>query len=171
MPRYHNFILGGVEVGLSASQQVTQTYETIGGRSLRRKLSGAAHMQTAWAKLRTTLSGSGRLPEGLSGLDYSTSLSLSCLAPLSIWTATTSATLPAARRSDVPPRAWAIVNGLHIPTPMSLSVNTATLTAVTGASGYVVAYWPVLTVYAAPPRLDFNGRDPTLGWTIEAEEA
>lgn len=171
MPRFHNFILGGVEVSLNAAHQISQTYETLGGRSLRRMLSGDAHLQTAWAKLRTTISGTGRLPEGLSGLDYSGSLSLSCLAPLSIWTATTSATLPASRRTDWAPKAYAVVDGLQVPTAMTIATNTATLTAVSGASGYVVAYWPVLTVYAAPPRLSFDGRGPVMNWTIEAEEA
>lgn len=166
----HNLIIGGVVVSYEASHELSQTYETLGGRSLRRMLSGAGHLQTHWAKKRTTISGSGRLPAGLDGLDYTASMSLSCAAPLSIWSATTSATLPAARRADFAPRGFAIVNGHQVPTPISIATNAVTFTAVSGASGYVVSYYPTLTIYAEPPRLNFDARDVVIGWEIVAEE-
>ena len=166
----HNLIIGGVVIGYEASHDLKQSYETIGGRSLRRMLSGSGNLQTHWAKQRTTISGSGRLPPGLSGLDYTVSMSLSCAAPLSIWSATTSATLPAARRSDLAPRGFAIVNGHQVQTPISIATNAVTFTAVTGASGYVVSYYPTLTVYAEPPRVNFDARDVVIGWEIVAEE-
>ena len=169
--RAHDIIIGGVVIGFDAAHELSQTYEEIGGRALRRKLDGAAHLQKNWGKLRTVIRGSGRLPEGLSGLDYTSTLTIACMAPRSIWSATTTATLPAARRSDWAPHGYAIVSGRHVRTPISISTNTVTFTAVSGASGYVVAYYPSLTCYVEPPRQEFSGRGPAASWALTAEEA
>lgn len=167
----HNLILGGVEVAFDASHQISQTYETLGGRTLLRTLDGTGVLQRQWVKLRTVIRGEGRLPDGLSGLDYSASLTLSCMAPISLWSATpTGLSLPAARRSDWAPHGYAIVAGRQVATPISIATHAVTFTAVAGATGYVCAYYPSLTVYAEPPRLSFNGRGPAAGWEIVAEE-
>lgn len=165
----HDVIIGGVRVGLDAAYSLSQTYEDIGGRVLRRKLSGAALLQVQWSKVRTTISGSGRLPDGLAGLDYTASLSISCMAPRSIWSSDTTVVIPAARRSDWAPHAYAIVDGRHVRTPMTIAIDTCTLTAVAGAQGYLVAYYPALTCYAQL-RQSFDGRGPDAGWEIIAEE-
>jgi hypothetical protein len=167
----HNIIIDGVEIGFGAAHQLSQEYEEIGGRSLRRMMNGAGLLQSQWSKLRTIISGSGNRPEGLAGLDYTASLTIKCMAPRSIWSANTTVVLPAARRTDWRPHAYAIVAGQHVPTGVSVSTNTATCTAVSGASGYLVAYYPELTCYAEPPTLRFNGRGVVAGWTLIAEEA
>lgn len=167
----HDILIGGVRIGFDAAHNLSQTYETLGGRALRRKLNGAAHLQTHWAKLRTVITGSGRLPDGLDGLDYSASMTVDCMAPRAIWAASTTITLPAGRRTDWVPHAYAIVAGRHVRTGLSIATNTATLTAVSGAQGYLCAYYPSLTMYVSPPKKDFNGRGPVGGWVIEAEEA
>lgn len=166
----HNIIIGGVEITIDSANQISQSYETLGGRSMRRLLNGAGLLQTQWAKVQTSISGTGRVPPGLDGLDYTTSLSLSCAAPLSIWSANTSITLPTSRRTDWAPHAYAIVAGRHVRTSLSIAGNAATLTAVSGAGGYLCAYYPILTVYATPPRHNFNGRGPSVGWTLDCEE-
>ena len=167
----HNIILGSVVISLDASYSLTQTYETLGGRSLRRMLSGAANLQNNWAKKRTVITGSGRLPAGLDGIDYSASMTLYCAAPLSIFSTSTSATLPAGRRTDWVPHGYAIVNGRQVPTGISIATNAVTFTSVSGATGYVVVYYPTLTVYVEPPRLSFNARGVVSGWELTAEEA
>lgn len=167
----HDIIIGGVVIGFDAAHQLSQTYEEIGGRALLRKLDGSALLQRNWGKVRTVISGSGRLPEGLSGLDYTASMSIHCMAPKSIWSATNTIILPASRRTDWAPHGYAIVSGRHVRTSVSIATNTATLGTVTGASGYVCAYYPILTVYAEPPRTNFDGRGPDAGWQIVAEEA
>ena len=164
----HNIIIGGVEVSLDSAHDLTQTYADIGGRSLRRMLNGAANLQSHWTKVRTTISGSGRLPAGLDGLDYNAQLSLSCMAPKSIYGASNSIVLPATRRSDWPPHGYAIVNGRQVPTSISIATNTATLGVVAGATGYVCVYYPTMTVYATLSQ-SFSGRGTLAGWTIEAE--
>ena len=167
----HNIIIGGVVIGFGASHEISQEYETIGGRSFDRMMSGAGFLQTHWSKLKTTIRGSGRLPEGLAGLNYNASMTVDCMAPRSIWSATTSVTLPAGRRTDLPPFAYAVVNGRMIKTPVSISTNTATCGTVSGASGYLVAYYPRLTMYVSPPQTSFDGREIVASWTITAEEA
>jgi hypothetical protein len=167
----HNVIIGGVTIGLDASYQISQTYENIGGRSLRRKLNGSGALQSNWSKVRTVIKGSGHFPEGLSGLDYTASISISCMAPKSIWSATTTIVLPAARRSDWYPHAYAVVGDRTVETSLTIVTNTATLTAVSGATGYLCAYYPTMTVYAEPPSLEFNGRGVVTGWTFTGEEA
>lgn len=168
----HNLILGGVEISFDSAHTLEQTYEPLGGRHLMRLADGSGVLQHAWdGKLRTTIRGNGRLPEGLFNLDYTGSLSLSCMAPVSIWSATTAGpTLPTTRRSDWAPHGYAIVSGRHVATPISIASDVVTFTAVTGATGYVVAYYPTLTVYAEPPRQSFSGRSPGAGWEIIAEE-
>jgi hypothetical protein len=167
----HNIKIGGVEIGFGAAHQISQEYETLGGRSLRRMMDGAGLLQTQWGKLRTIIRGSGRLPEGLAGLNYAASMTIDCMAPRSIWSANTTVIIPAGRRTDWPPHAYAIVNVQHVRTAHSISTNTVTCTAVSGASGYIVAYYPSLTMYASPPQTSFEGRGPVAGWTLIAEEA
>ena len=168
--RPHNIIIGGVEIGFGAAHELSQDYEIIGGRSLRRMLNGAALLQNQWQKLRTLITASGNRPEGLAGLDYSAPITIKCMAPRSIWSATTTVTLPAGRRTDWAPHAYAIVNGFHVPTGVSIATNTATCTTVAGASGYLVAYYPELSMYADPPQTRFAGRGVVAGWTMTAEE-
>lgn len=171
MPSPISAIVGGVTVVYSASTDLSQSYEVFGGESMRRTLNGGGVKQTAWTKLRTVLRGRGRHPAGMDSLDYSGPLSLACIRPRDVYSATITVVLPAARRSDVPPVAFAIVNGTYIRTTYSLSGNTATLTALPGAGGYVMYYFPLLTVYATAPREDFDARGILLGWELSAEEA
>jgi hypothetical protein len=167
----HDILIGTVRIAFDAAHELTQTYEPLGGRSLRRKLSGAAHVQSNWAKWRTVISGSGRLPEGLGNLDPSASVSIYCMAPMSITETDTSILLPSARRTDWAPHAYAIVDGRMVPTGISIATNTATLTTVAGASHYTAVYYPILTCYCDKPTLTFSGRGTVAGWTLTAEEA
>lgn len=167
----HSIVIGGVEIGLSLAKNLDQTYEPVdGGRSLRRKLSGAGHLQIAWNKWRTVISGQGRVPPGLDGLDYSVSQSVFCCAPRAIRSAGTAVTLPAARRTDFPPKAFAVVTDRLIQTGYSLAGDAATLTAVAGASEYITAYYPVMTLYLTPPRTRFDARGMVQGWELIGEE-
>ena len=166
----HNIIIGGIEVSYDASTALDQTYETIGGFATLRTLNGTAIKQTNWTKLRTRISGSGNMPAGLDALDYSASLTIQCAAPRTVGSISNVITLPAARRTDHPPHGYAIVNGRQVRTAVSIATNTATLTTVAGATTYVCAYYPTLTVFANPPQLSFDARGVVAGWTIEAEE-
>jgi hypothetical protein len=167
----HNVIIGGVEVSFDASHELSQTYEPLSARSVLRMSNGAAHLQTLWTgKLRSTLTGAGRLPDGLSALDYSAPIEIDCLAPRSIWTSSTSLVLPAARRSDFAPIGWAVKNGNMIRTGVNLSGDVLTFSQVPGSSGYVAGYYPKIQCYATEPVIRFDGRSPMSYWVLTAEE-
>jgi len=166
--------LGGIEIPLLAGTEVRQSYEVIGGVSKRRMLNGAALQQTHWTKLRTTISGIGWLPDGLAALNYSSSLTLRCAAPRSIRSASNVITLPTTRRTDsgYAPTGLAIPTGggSAVSTTCSVVSHVATLGVIAGAAWYEVRYWPELTVYASPPRTEFDRNRGEWVWTIEAEE-
>lgn len=163
--------IGGLVIPVEAAGDIEQTFETIGGSTLLRMMNGAAKKQTHWRKLRTRISGAGWTPPGLAGLDYDVPLLLKSCASRALQSTGNVIAVPAARRTDsgYTPTGFAIVAGRYVPTPLSLASNTATLTAVTGAQGYGVRYWPELTVYA-----EFSESNRAMGaswsWQLTAEE-
>lgn len=167
--------LGGIEIPLLAGNEVRQSYEVIGGVARRRMLNGAALQQTHWTKLRTTISGTGWLPDGLAALSYASSLTLRCAAPRSIRSASNVITLPTARRTDTgyAPTGFAIPTGgaSAVATSCTVVSHVATLGVVSGTAWYEVRYWPELTVYATPPSVQFDRNRGEWAWSIEAEEA
>lgn len=167
------FELGGIVVPIHAALDLQQRIEPIGGSTLLRLGQGAAVKQTTWRKRRVTLSASGWCPPGLDALAWDTALTLKCGLPESITTATASATLPTARRTDAGYEPFARAHTAHgwQDTPMTLAGNAATITAVTGAIAYQVWYWPQLSVYAEPPAQDFDQASAQASWELVCEEA
>ena len=174
------FVLGGVVVPVESVLDFTQGYEPMGGTARLRLMSGAAVQQVWWRKLRTTLSGAGWWPSGLEGLDYDSALTLLCAAPRTLLSASNVIALPAARRTDagytpigharLPGGGTQVGGGDLVPTPLSIASHVATLTPVTGATGYQVAYWPALSVLADPPSMESDLPAAAHRWTLTAEE-
>ncbi len=168
----HDIIIGGLRIGLDAAYGLTQDYETISGSSVLRMLDGTGIKQTHWQKLRTRISGRGRYPPGLDGLDYSVPMQIACAAPRAITSASNVITIPSTRRTDWTPAGYAIVRGRVVRVSVSVAGNTATVALTAGADAYQVIYWPILTVLASPPQITFDARSPDQSiWAIEAEEA
>jgi len=166
----HDIIIGGIRIAFDSAYELTQTYDNLGGVALHRMLDGTGVQQVHWRKLATTITGSGKLPDGLAALNFDSSITILCMAPLGISTVSNVITLPAARRTDWAPVGYAIVGGRLVRSAVSVSTNTATVTTVSGATAYQVLYWPSLTVLASPPERQFNGRGTVAGWTLRAEE-
>lgn len=163
--------VGGVEVPLCAALELTQTYEVIGGSAVMRMASGAAVKQSHWRRLRTTISGAGWVPPGLDGIDFDAAVVLKCTAPLSMSSASNVIVIPAARRSDTAPFGFAhLPGGERRETPVSMSTDTATLTAVGGAVGYSVCWYPQLNVYAQAPTQTADPARGSVSWELVAEE-
>lgn len=167
----HDLVIGSIGIPIHAGLDFSQTYESFGGRSLRRAMNGAAVIQSHWNKLRTRISGSGWVPAGLSGLDLTATHTLKCVAPQAIYSASNSIALPVARRADLAPYGFAIVAGQPVETAVSVATNTATLTTVAGATAYQVMYYPQLTVVIAEINFDTDAAGAVFGWTLTAEEA
>lgn len=169
------FVLGGIEVPVRAIDNFRQQYQELGGRAVLRKADGSALVQQRWTKLRTTLSGDGPLPHGLSNLDLSAALTLKCAAERAVTSSSNVITVPAARRSDsgYEPVGYAIVNKLPVVTAISWNVNEATLTTVAGATAYQVRYFPELSVVIPLGGMQeqFDEMAATWSWSIEAEGA
>lgn len=165
--------LGSVVVPLWASMRIAQTYEIIGGAGVLRMLNGSARKQTQWQRLSTRITGSGNVPAGLDGLDYSAPLTLKCAAPRSITAAASVITIPSARRSDsfhLPHGFAESAAGVLTRTAVGLAGNVATLTPVVGAVRYTVLWYPEFSVFAEPPRGDIDVGDASFGWELTAEE-
>ena len=64
-----------------AALELQQTYEPIGGEMTLRTIGGSAIKQITWQKWRTTITGGGWLPFGLSSLDYSAQMAVACIVP------------------------------------------------------------------------------------------
>lgn len=164
-----NLIVAGLEVPLEASLRLTQSFEWIGGRSVRRTMTGAAIEQRTWKKLRTTIAGGGWMPEGLASAEGA--VQIDCVATLSITSPANAIALPTDARGDVGHFGWAWVAGQRVATPVNIAGRTATLTAVPGATRYMAEYWPSVLMVLDPitPAQDLGTRD--YDWTITAEEA
>lgn len=165
--------LDGLTLPLHAAGEIQQAYEQFGGFGTLRLGLGATVHQEVWRKLRTTLTASGLIPPGLDAIDWTTTHTLGCVAPRTIQEADNVITLPAARRTDAAPFGFALdANGLLRPVAVALAGHVATLTAVAGAEGYQVLYYPLLTIRApAGPRCSYDAAGAVASWELACEEA
>lgn len=173
-------VINNVEVPLIAMESYTQTYEFIGGFSLRRKLNGAGQHQENWKKLKTTISASGVIPPGFEGLAIDTAYAVACGTALEVTSTSNVITMPTAnyRTGGIYTpvgRAWVPGNlGTRrkplVSTPVSIVNGVATLNLVTGASGYRVLYYPTLTGFIER-RVSINERSSEYSWELSIEEA
>jgi hypothetical protein len=165
-----NLIIGGVTIPRLAALELTQEYGETASRAQHRMGDGSLVVQENWARLTTRISGSGWIPAAFGSIDWSADIVIKCIAPEAVQGATTSLTVPAARRDDVSPWAVAIVDGREVKTSISMAGNVATLGAVSGASLYIVRYYPMFTARAVIPPRQLNTSGASYGWTLEAEE-
>lgn len=164
--------IGGVEIALQTFP-VSQAYKPIEGAALLRMLNGAAVKQAHWRKLAITINGDGWAPAALASIDWTQAVDIYCIAPRSVSSATNSATLPSARRTDLTVNvlAFAVVAGELVQTSVSVASNTATATAVTGATSYQFWYYPKLSCYSSGPSESLDLSGAAYAWQLEAEEA
>ena len=139
------FSIGGVVIDVPQAMDLTQSIEDVGGAPTLRMGSGRSLRQKYWTRMKATLSGSGQVPQGLSALDWTAPQAVALPYPISLASATASATIPAARRSDVAVAAFAWVGGYPVPTPVTMNVNAATATAVANATRYTFMWTPSFT--------------------------
>lgn len=172
MRRQPSLTINGIALPLRVGGEIVQVYEDFGGFSLLRLGLGAAVHQEAWRRVRTTLSATGIVPPGLAAIDWTAAIALGCVGPRSIQSATNVIALPGVRRTDAPPYGFAIdAVGRLLPTAVNMAADTATLTALSGAIGYQVLWYPVLTVHApSGVRVRFDAAGSVAGWELTAEE-
>jgi len=166
--------LGNLEIPVRSALDIDQSYESIGGETTLRTIDGTGIKQETWRKLRTTISGGGWIPPGLAALDTAASIAVACIAPQGIVAdAGRQATLPAARRADAGHTPWAIAlmpDGGQQATAIGIVGNVATADAVSGAVGYLVQYFPLVTCWINRPTQSFSRGGGAYRWEIIAEE-
>jgi len=169
------FELGGISIPYEAGYGINQTYGTVQASTWPpiRMSDGSARVQSSWGnKLKTTITGKGLLPAAWSGLDFTQPMLLKCAGGLSIGSTVNAISIPNGRRAEpfYQPKGYAVVNGKHIESPVSMAGDTATITTVAAATAYGVIYYPEIMVYAKPFDSDADLGAATYGWVIEAEE-
>lgn len=164
-----NLIIAGVVIP-HQSFPTQQSYSILGGEFSRRKLNGAAVKQSHWRKLATRIDGDGGLPPALAGVDFTAAVQIACIEPRSRHSATNSLLLPSDRRTDADVHAFALVGNRAVATPCTVTVNTATATAVSGATAYQFLYYPLLTCFSGGPTESLDVSGAVYQWSLDAEE-
>lgn len=155
--------LDGIQLTTAAAVGLSQTYNNTRKFAVR-TMDGTLKTQKNYTKIRTTISGQGWMLTGWEGLNLDSSLTLSCAEPVTIQSLSNVITIPAARRADEAPRGFAVVSGELVETAVNVVGNDATLTVVSGASHYIVGYYPE---FSASVEIEQTGRQ---GWTLTAQE-
>ena len=162
-------MLGGVPIVLHAGAPVLSE-EPIGGEASMRMSDGALVSMTHWERVSGTISGTGWMPPGLHGLDYSQPLELRSTKVQSVTGTGLTHTLRGTPRPDVAPWAQALVGDDWINTPCSVTDGVATVTAVAGATLYRVCWMPIYSVKARRPSETQDSGTASHSWSITWEE-
>lgn len=173
MFKYQTFIIDDLEIPVLSCLDFNQDYDTISAFTTLRSMNGTGYRQGTYTKIKTTLSGSGDIPSGLSSINVAIPHVLKCAAPMSITSTSNIITLPSGRRTDTgyEPVCYALVDGLSVDTDYTIIGNVATLDTVVGASAYQIVYVPELNVLIEPIKESVNMRQSSYSWTLTAEEA
>lgn len=164
------FKVGGIELTVLASLDISQRYEPIGGEKILRAANGRGILQRTWRKTRIVTSGAGWMPSGLQALDFDAQHVISCVTPEIITCdAGGAADLPAGRRSDAGHLPYAVAlmaGGRMVDTTVTVGGNSGSVAPVAGAVGYQIAYYPEFTCWVMRPTR--SGPEPR--WELIAEE-
>lgn len=161
-----HIMLGGVPIVPHAGAP-EQSEESIGGSTVLRMSDGAAVKMQHYEKTAGTISGSGLMPPGLDGLDYSQPLELRSMQVSNIVGPGPTFTLTSTPRPDHAPWAHALVGGRWLRTACSYDAGVVTVTPVAGATHYQVSWLPVYSVFAnRPPK----SQGTSHSWSITWEE-
>jgi hypothetical protein len=166
--------IGSIVIPAESLGDWQQSYTDLRAEDFRRTADGSASVRVGWSgetKLQTEVTGDGWVPSGFSALRGSTH-TVKCAMVREAESATTAVTLPAARRSDAghAPIGFALVSGVLVQTAITdITSNVATLTAVSGASGYRVHYYPQITAYITNATTR-GGSNARFAWRLEAQE-
>ncbi|MCY1296736.1 hypothetical protein D9M70_461430 [compost metagenome] len=158
--------LGGIPIPPQAGAP-DQSSSSLRGEGVVRLSDGAGVKMSHWSKASGSISGTGWVPVGLDGLDYSQPLELLLTKPRSIVRPDISFTLDAACRPDREPWALALVDGRWRSTGCERTDLAVSVEAVPGAARYMVQWMPMYTVLASEPDSSMGSSH---GWSIEWEE-
>lgn len=166
-------LIDGIPIPREAGLEITQSYDWDEPVSETRMVDGAARQQQSYAaKLVTTVRGrNGLMPVGLSDLDYSQPMLLSCIRLMGATSTSRLIAITPNRRSDPgsDPIGFARVGRTWVPTPCAMAGDIAQLDAVAGATLYQVKWLPEFLAYIRRPREDGSVGRP-FEWSFTARE-
>lgn len=167
--------IGSVILSIRSRWQFTQEYTDLYAETSRRAANGSLYIRRAWGtKLRTQISGSGKLPLALASLSTGGTHTIKCAAPRHVGSNSNVIDIPIGFRTGgiYTPIGWAIVDNQLLATTLTMDSNTATLAAVSGADGYQVAYFPEFVGHISElsETLDNDGTSHTYSWRVTIEE-
>ncbi len=163
-----HIMLGGVPIVTHAGAP-DQSVAPIGGSTVIRMSGGNGVKQQHWARASGTVSGSGMMPPGLDGLDYSIPLELRLTEVENMFGAGPDFVLTSTPREDKAP--WAFYQSddeLWHRCACSFVDGLVTVPPVPGAVRYQVAWMPVYSVFTDKPSKTQN---TSHGWSFSWEEA
>lgn len=167
-----DLIIGGITVSQDARISINQTYKTLSAISNRRLANGSLVSRNTWnGKLETMITCTGYIPSGLQSLDYTSTMTVSCIAPKGISSASNAITLPTTRRTDAGslPFGRKLVNGKWEDASSSLVGDVLTITLDASATQYQAVYFPEFTAIVSEPNDGLNiGQG--FSWSIKAEQ-
>lgn len=171
--------IGSIVVPSESLGEFEQTYTELAQTFFRRTADGTGVLRSIGnTKLRTVINGVGWIPSALENIDRSTTHVIRCAMTRTASSGSTTVTLPAARRSDAghQPIGFALVGDQLVSSVItnladinSAVTNDATLTAIAGASGYRVHYFPEITAAIVSAECQGTG-GASFNWSFEAEE-
>ncbi len=164
--------VNGRLITLAAGGVITQSFEDFGGFSTLRFASGVGLAQESWRKVRTTISASGWVPAGLDDIDWSAPVTIGCVKTRSIKSASNVITIASARRTDAPPYGFSIgPRGNLRAAAVTMAGNVATIAPTADATGYVVLWYPEMTVLATSGvTCEWDVQGAVESWAISGEE-
>ncbi len=163
-------IFGGLPIVRHAGPP-SQSDSPVLGEGLVRLALGTGVKMTHFFKAGGSISGSGWMPPGLDGLDYSHPLELRLTSQESMTDTGLVFPLTSTPRPDVAPWAIALVNGEWEQANCSFNDGVVTVEAVPGAVIYNVQWMPVYMVFASKPQKSMDPATATFGWQIDWQEA
>lgn len=107
---------------------------------------------------------------GLSAIDWRLPVTIGCVRHRSIQSESRVIAIPAARRIDVAPFAFATTAAGPQRAAVTISGNNATVALTPGAIAYAVHYFPLLTAFSDGPQESGEANSNRASWSLTAEE-
>jgi len=166
-----NLIIDSVEITFHSSLDLKQTLKPVNNGTLLRMADGTAVKQTpAWGKLKTEISASGWLPDGLSAVDFNNSVVIDCIASRSITSAINAIAIPGTVRSDTDPVGVAFVGHQWVDVGSSFAGGTLTIDVTAGATLYLARWFPRLTLFCDQEETETDRSSANYTWSLSGEE-
>lgn len=166
-----NLIIDGIEVTFRSTTDLKQTYSPVNNGVLLRMANGDGIKQTpSWGKLKTEISSSGLLPDGLSGVDFDSTVIVDCIANRSITSTSNAIAILGTVRPDIDPWGVAFVNGKWVNVGSSFLAGTLTIDITAGATKYQASWMPRLTLLCNGIENETDNSGGVFGWSLYGEE-